>query len=474
MPAALLSALVLRVLFVFLVPEVVAQQPGTLQPEVHPELLIQECTSAGCVAKTGAVVLDANWRWVNKGGQNCYTNQDTWDPAFCSDAAACAQTCSVEGADYSGTYGVTSNSENDGVTLNFVTKGTYGNNYGSRLYVMDGDDTYNMFKLKNREFAMDVDVSNLPCGLNGAVYFVEMDQHGDLDGQGNAAGAKYGTGYCDAQCPHDIKFIKGEANLLNWNSTNVPPVGHYGACCAEMDIWEANSRATAYTPHPCSQPGFTKCEGTTCGDNAAGERYLGMCDKDGCDYNNYRMGETSFFGKGQDFTVDSSKPLTIVTQFLTHDGTDTGDLSEIKRFYVQDGKVIENSEATILGPNAGNSVTDELCSKQKAKFGDPDDFAAKGALKSMGEALDRGMVLVLSLWDDSDVNMLWLDSAWPTDEAPRKPGVLRGPCPGGRTSEPAYLRQATPESQVTYSQIKVGTIGSTFSGTRRMASAEYV
>ena len=41
----------------------------------------------------------------------------------------------------------------------------------------------------------------------------------DADGgmakySGNKAGASYGTGYCDAQCPHDIKFINGEANLL--------------------------------------------------------------------------------------------------------------------------------------------------------------------------------------------------------------------------------------------------------------------
>lgn len=25
----------------------------------------------------------------------------------------------------------------------------------------------------------------------------------------NTAGAKYGTGYCDSQCPRDIKFING-------------------------------------------------------------------------------------------------------------------------------------------------------------------------------------------------------------------------------------------------------------------------
>lgn len=35
------------------------------------------------------------------------------------------------------------------------------------------------FKLKNREFSFDVDVSNLPCGLNGAVYFVAMDAKGE-------------------------------------------------------------------------------------------------------------------------------------------------------------------------------------------------------------------------------------------------------------------------------------------------------
>jgi len=98
--------------------------------------------------------------------------------------------------------------------------------------------------------------------------------------------------------------------------------------------------------------------------------------------------------------------MTVVTQFLTHDGTDVGNRSEVQRFYMQDGKVIENSEATVLGPSAGSSITDEFCSKQKAK----------GALKQMGEALDRGMVLVLSLWDDTDVSMLWLDSAYPTNE----------------------------------------------------------
>jgi cellulose 1,4-beta-cellobiosidase len=69
---------------------------------------------------------------------------------------------------------------------------------------------YQMFNLLNNEFTFDVDVSQLPCGLNGALYFVEMDADGGLSKYANnKAGAQYGTGYCDSQCPRDIKFING-------------------------------------------------------------------------------------------------------------------------------------------------------------------------------------------------------------------------------------------------------------------------
>ena len=35
-----------------------------------------------------------------------------------------------------------------------------------------------MIIIITREFTFDVDVSQLPCGLNGALYFVEMDEDG--------------------------------------------------------------------------------------------------------------------------------------------------------------------------------------------------------------------------------------------------------------------------------------------------------
>jgi hypothetical protein len=76
------------------------------------------------------------------------------------------------------------------------------------------DEThYQMFKLLNKEFTFDVDLSALPCGLNGALYFSEMDADGGMSKYStNRAGAKYGTGYCDSQCPRDIKFINGEVS----------------------------------------------------------------------------------------------------------------------------------------------------------------------------------------------------------------------------------------------------------------------
>ncbi|KAI0072539.1 exo-cellobiohydrolase I precursor [Panus rudis PR-1116 ss-1] len=435
---------------------VYGQQVGTNTAENHPKLSSQHCTSSGCTSQNTAVVLDANWRWLHttSGYTNCYTG-NSWDASLCPDPTTCASNCALDGADYTGTYGITSSGS--ALTLKFKT----GSNVGSRVYLMADDSHYQLFKMKNQEFTFDVDMSNLPCGLNGAVYFVEMDADGGAAKfPSNKAGAKYGTGYCDSQCPHDIKFINGQANILGWNGTSANAgSGEYGTCCSEMDLWEANVNAAAFTPHPCSTTGQTRCEGTQCGDDD--ERYSGLCDKDGCDFNSWRMGDQTFLGPGK--TIDTTKPFTIVTQFITADNTTTGDLSEIRRLYVQNGKVIQNSLVDIPNVDPVNSITDEFCAQQKTEFGDNNYFAKLGGLKTMGESLERGMVLALSVWDDYAVNMLWLDSDYPTDKSPSAPGVSRGPC-ATTSGAPADVEAQSPDASVIYSNIKFGDIGSTFSG----------
>ena len=184
-----------------------AQQAGTQTAENHPTLSSQKCTTAGgCVTQSTKVVLDSNWRWLHSttGYTNCYTG-NAWDATLCPDGTTCAANCALDGADYEGTYGITSSDSS--LSLQFVT----GSNVGSRVYLMADDSHYEMFQLLNQEFTFDVDMSQLPCGLNGALYLVEMDADGGLAKfPTNKAGAKYGTGYCDSQCPRDIKFINGE------------------------------------------------------------------------------------------------------------------------------------------------------------------------------------------------------------------------------------------------------------------------
>lgn len=156
----------------------------------------QTCTGTGgssCTTKNGEITLDSNWRWTHttSGYTNCYTG-NAWDSSLCPDGATCAKNCAIDGADYSGTYGISTSGNS--LTLKFVTKGQFSTNVGSRTYLMESASKYQMFNVIGKEFTFDVDVSKLPCGLNGALYFVEMAADGGMGKGNNAAGAKYGTG----------------------------------------------------------------------------------------------------------------------------------------------------------------------------------------------------------------------------------------------------------------------------------------
>ena len=78
----------------------------------------------------------------------------------------------------------------------------------------------------------------------------------------------------------------------------------------------------------------------------------------------------------------------------------------------------------------------------------------------MGEALNKRMVLTLSLWDIHTAYMLWLDSNFPSYECPSTLGVVRI-CPtfSGR---PEDVENRYSNSYVFFSSIKVGEINSTY------------
>ncbi|CAI4217505.1 unnamed protein product [Parascedosporium putredinis] len=423
------------------VAAVAAQSAGTETAETHPKMSWSKCSEGGsCTKVNGEVVLDSNWRWTHEVGgyENCYDGNIWTD--LCSSPEECGTKCAIEGADYAGTYGASTSG--DALTLKFVTEHEYGANIGSRLYLMETEDKYQMFTLLGNEFTFDVDMSKVGCGLNGALYFVSMDADGGLaKSPNNKAGAKYGTGYCDAQCPRDLKYIDGKGNIIGWNPS-------------DNDQNAGQQNLHRLHPHPCTTVGQHTCTGDSCGGTYSDDRYGGTCDPDGCDFNSYRQGDLEFYGPGM--TVDTNKVFTVVTQFIE----EAGQLSAIRRFYVQDGKVIANSESLIEG-NPGNEINDEFCKAQKKAFGDGDVFNDKGGFPQFTEAVAGGMVLVMSLWDDHYSNMLWLDSTFPTDAAASEPGKARGSCPTD-SGVPEEVEASQASDQIIFSNIKFGPVGSTF------------
>lgn len=57
--------------------------------------------------------------------------------------------------------------------------------------------------------------------------------------------------------------------------------------------------------------------------------------------------------------------------------------------------------------------------------------------------------------------MNWLDSNFPVDADPSKPGIARGRCDPS-AGDPKTVESAHPDASVTFSNIKFGAINSTF------------
>jgi cellulase len=274
-----------------LMASLLANVPLIQAAEDYPSLPTMKCTSSGgCVSQNTSVVLDK-------------------DSKLASGAAG-----SRSASDYAA-MGV-STSGNALTMYHYVKTNGALTGASPRVYLLGADGNYVLMSLLNQELSVDVDLSNLPCGENGAFYLSEMAADG-----GGSGGAGAGNGYCDAQCQ--------------------------GYCCSEMDILEANSQATAMTPHPC--------KGNT-------------CDKNGCGYNPYASGQHGYWGPGK--TVDTSKVFTVVTQFAASGGK----LSQITRKYIQNGRQI----------SGGGTISS--CGSE----------GSTGGLTGMGQALGSGSKSLLS------------------------------------------------------------------------------
>ncbi|KAF1850493.1 glycoside hydrolase family 7 protein [Cucurbitaria berberidis CBS 394.84] len=176
-----------------------AQTPGTT-PEVHPKLTTWKCTKAGgCKSQNTALVLDSATHWIhqaNDTSKGCGNWGSGADPIACPDEATCAKNCILEGIENYTDYGVSTSGGNLVMEM-YNPKGSVAS---PRIYLLAEDENkYEMLQLTGNELTFDVDVSKLPCGMNGALYLSEMEADGGRSAL-NPGGASRGTGYCDAQC----------------------------------------------------------------------------------------------------------------------------------------------------------------------------------------------------------------------------------------------------------------------------------
>ncbi|PYH97044.1 putative endo-beta-1,4-glucanase celB [Aspergillus ellipticus CBS 707.79] len=381
-----------------------SQQPAS-STEL-PHLTTWECSiSGGCTSHETSIVIDWETHFIHEaGGKTPCLAPSGVNQELCPNATACASNCVVEPVNYAD-HGVFTS--DDTIILSRYTRQD-GNSRsgGPRVYLLGPDDNYMPLRLLGREISFDIDVSGLPCGENGNLYLSEMPMTGGRSAL-NPGGARYGSAYCNAQCP-----------VLNWANGTLND-GARPSCCNEMDIFEGNAYANHYAAHPC---------------------IADKCSSSGCIFNPYLAGARSFWGLGLD--VDTSRPLTVITQFLTDDNKTSGVLVEIRRMYIQDRKLIHNIPA----------------SRGLGSCTHADPLSHSLGLSPMGESLARGMVMALSLWGDAEQGLQWLD------------GGDAGPCDSSG-SDPASTRRH-PEPRVVFSDMRWGEIGSTFR--HRLGSAPSV
>lgn len=345
------------------------------------------------------LTIDGNWRWVRYATNysNCFTS--SW---VCGSQC---DSCVVEGAgsvaDYLSTYGVSVDGKG-GVKLRYVT----GSNVGSRLFLLN-QGSYKLFDVRNKSVSFDVDISQVPCGINHAVYFIEIPQPPKF--KSGKSAAEFGLGYGDSQGPSDIKYYH---NGSQW----VVNTAKVSLSAAEFDLAESNNQALQYTGHVCNKTGISVNNN--------------KCDKPGADVNYYRL-------NGKSLGIDFSKNFTIVTEF--HD-------TYISRYYKQGSLVVYDEP-----------LNDTLAKQRHIRFGEnPYGYNHSQMMASAA----RGWALIISLWyidsfcksnvnrdDSSSAEMRWLDSVYG--------GSVRGTCDPSANYSPSYLRSKYPNAYAILSNFKV-------------------
>ena len=149
-----------------------------------------------------------------------------------------------------------------------------------------------------------------------------------------------------------------------------------GSYCPETDIIEANTGGVQFTAHGCAASSASN-----------GKTYYTSCDKGGA-FVNPTCGNTTTYGPGTAYTINSLLPYTVSTSFPVDA---SGSLTDIQTTLTQGSKSLYYSLVT-----SGKTTSSS--------------YSVAQTLSSTTAAFKLGMVPVISLWGKDSGSQCWLDS----------------------------------------------------------------
>ncbi|KAF4344250.1 exoglucanase type C [Fusarium beomiforme] len=402
--------------------------------EVHPPFNWHDCYGDSCFERYAAVVLDSKLRQIDC----CNGSRNTLQRAACKkkNKDQCPVDCCIHGADY-GAHGIFTN----GTDLTLDVGASHPNTPKDliRVMLMKDENHYEWTQIIDpwdSEYTFDVEVRDVPPGYKARLSLHWMWEKGNMDKKkGDKAGAKYGTGYCDAHCDQGQRFVMGRANYDGWEPSQTDPhlgTGHLGACCIHLVLWEGNTHSTDFGHYPCDPRGPHMCKGIKCKMD---------CYSVGCTWNPNGKDQKPFYGPGKTNTIDSSRKFSVVNQWFSTQKPMQPVMTRRVMYYIQDGKLIPSAPSDFRTKKKEFHTMDKGFCAAQAKAWGLGKWLKKNPWWVNHDAWQYDMVPVFSLVRDYEYDMLQ--------------GFVHGD---------DKLKSIPINASVTFSNFRYGRINRTFTG----------
>jgi cellulose 1,4-beta-cellobiosidase len=166
-----------------------------------------------------------------------------------------------------------------------------------------------------------------------------------------------------------------------------------------------------------------------------------------------------FYGPNK--TIDTQHKFTVVTQFHTSNGTDLGELVEIRQFFVQHGVLIPQQGLRLPGQDFFDSINKSFCESVTTRS--ENEFQNRGGMEAISRAMDQGLVLVMGIWTGEVTNTLGSIQKVPATRRASLRTINEGICPRETRTQP-FVQKHYPHASVKFSNLRIEPINSSWVG----------